>query len=213
MATFGSVLYFLSLYFQDVRGYDALQTGVGFLLPTAVVVAGSASAGRLVTRFGLRRHTRRGARRRRARRRRARLAMTPDGSYAALIPGWSRSASATASSSPRCSSPRRRASPTGEQGVAAGIASTGARVGAAVGLAVLVLVANAGTDGLAGEALRTATADGIRTAVLVVAAGIAVTALLAASLRPRSALRVARTPCPRRARRAARRGALIRREG
>jgi MFS family permease len=38
-ATFGSVLYFLTLYFQDVRGYDALETGVGFLLPTAVVVA------------------------------------------------------------------------------------------------------------------------------------------------------------------------------
>jgi hypothetical protein len=24
------VLYFLTLYFQDVRGYDALETGVGF---------------------------------------------------------------------------------------------------------------------------------------------------------------------------------------
>ena len=45
MATFGSVLYFLSIYFQDVRGYDALETGVGFLLPTAFVVAGSALAG------------------------------------------------------------------------------------------------------------------------------------------------------------------------
>ena len=30
-ATFGSVLYFLTLYFQDVHGYDALQTGVAFL--------------------------------------------------------------------------------------------------------------------------------------------------------------------------------------
>ena len=37
-ATFGSVLYFLTIYFQDVHGYDALQTGVGFLLPTTVVV-------------------------------------------------------------------------------------------------------------------------------------------------------------------------------
>src|SRR3954451_1143323 len=55
MATFGSALFFLSLYFQDVSGYDALQTGVGFLLPTAFVAAGSALAGRLVTRFGLRR--------------------------------------------------------------------------------------------------------------------------------------------------------------
>ena len=33
MATFGSVLYFLSLYFQDVRGYDALETGVGVPAP------------------------------------------------------------------------------------------------------------------------------------------------------------------------------------
>src|SRR5262249_52795687 len=37
MATFGSVLYFLSIYFQEILGYDALQTGVGFLIPTAVV--------------------------------------------------------------------------------------------------------------------------------------------------------------------------------
>ena len=33
MATFGSLLYFLSIYFQEVRGYDALETGIGFLLP------------------------------------------------------------------------------------------------------------------------------------------------------------------------------------
>jgi len=54
-ATFGSVLYFLSIYLQDVRGYDALRTGMAFLLPTAVVVTGSTVAGQLVTRFGLRR--------------------------------------------------------------------------------------------------------------------------------------------------------------
>jgi hypothetical protein len=40
-----------------------------------------------------------------------------------------------------------------EQGVASGVPSTSTSVGAAVGLAVLVL-ANAGTDALAGEALR-----------------------------------------------------------
>src|SRR5262245_33932974 len=55
MATFGSALYFLSIYFQDVRGYDALEAGVRFLVPTGVVVAGSALAGRAVTRFGIKR--------------------------------------------------------------------------------------------------------------------------------------------------------------
>ena len=86
-ATFGSVLYFLTLYFQDVRGYDALETGVGFLLPTAVVVAGSALAGRIATRFGLRRTLVAaltiGALGALA----LGLAMSPNGSYAALIPG------------------------------------------------------------------------------------------------------------------------------
>jgi MFS family permease len=55
MATFGSLLYFLSIYFQDVWGYDALAIGVGFLLPTAVVVTGSLLAGQVVTRGGTRR--------------------------------------------------------------------------------------------------------------------------------------------------------------
>jgi hypothetical protein len=69
-------------------------------------------------------------------------------------------------------------------------------IGAAVSLAVLVLVANAGADGLAGEALLSATADGLGTAVLVVAGGFALTALVALNLR--SALRARpEIPCPR----------------
>ena len=87
LATFGSVLYFLSIYFQDVRGYDALETGIAFLLPTAVVVAGSALAGRIATRFGLRRTLVTaltiGALGALA----LGLAMSPNGSYAALVPG------------------------------------------------------------------------------------------------------------------------------
>jgi hypothetical protein len=39
-----------------------------------------------------------------------------------------------------------------EQGVASSVASTSTSIGAAVGLALLVLVANAGTGGLHGEA-------------------------------------------------------------
>jgi MFS family permease len=87
MATFGSVLYFLSVCFQDVHGYDALETGVGFLLPTAFVVAGSALAGRLATRFGLRptlvAALAVGALGAVA----LGLAMSPDSSYTALVPG------------------------------------------------------------------------------------------------------------------------------
>ena len=70
-----------------------------------------------------------------------------------------------------------------EQGVASGIVSTASGVGAAVGLAVLVLVANAGTDRLASEELQAATAGGIRAAVFTIAAGIVVTLLVTLALR------------------------------
>jgi MFS family permease len=69
--------------------------------------------------------------------------------------------------------------PDRDQGIASGIASTGSGVGAAVGLAVLVLVATSGLDGLSGEQLRISTADGISTALFVVAGGIALMLLVA----------------------------------
>ena len=46
-------------------------------------------------------------------------------------------------------------------------------------LAILVLIANSGTEGLSGEQLRVAMADGIGTSVLVIAGGILATAVIA----------------------------------
>jgi hypothetical protein len=57
-------------------------------------------------------------------------------------------------------------------------------------------VSNSGTDGLAGEALRTAKADGLSEAVLVVAGGIAAIALVALNLRSDSRPADG-PPCPR----------------
>jgi EmrB/QacA subfamily drug resistance transporter len=195
-ATFGSVLYFLTLYLQDVHGYDALETGIGFLLPTAVVVTGSALAGQLVTRCGVRptlvAALAIGALGALA----LGLAMSPNGSYSALVPGLV----LLSIGDGVVFTTMFIAAGTGvadrEQGVASGIASTSTSVGAAVGLALLVLVANSGTDGLAGESLRIAKADGLSAAVLVVAAGIAAMALLALQLRPRPRA-PAEPPCPR----------------
>ena len=186
-ATFGSVLYFLTLYFQDVQDYDALETGVAFLLPTAVIVAGSALAGPIATRFGLRRTLFAalaiGALGALA----LGLAMSPTGSYADLIPGLV----LLSIGDGVVFTTMFIAAGTGvadrEQGIASGMASTSTSIGAAVGLAALVLVANADTGGLTGETLRTAVADGLSTAVLVVAAGIALIALVALNVRPASA--------------------------
>jgi EmrB/QacA subfamily drug resistance transporter len=196
-ATFGSVLYFLTLYFQDVRGYDALETGVGFLLPTAVVVASSALAGPLVTRFGLKPTLIAALALGAIGALTLGLAMSPNGSYAALVPGLIALSIGDGTVFTTMFIAAGTGVADGEQGVASGIASTGTSVGAAVGLALLVLVANRDTDGLAGETLRVATSDGLSTAVLVVAAGIAATAILALNLRPGPRAR-AKSQCPRR---------------
>jgi EmrB/QacA subfamily drug resistance transporter len=195
-ATFGSVLYFLTLYLQDVHDYDALETGLAFLLPTAVVVAGSAVAGPLATRFGVRRTLVAalvvgglGAAA-------VGLAMSPDGSYSALVPGLIALSIGDGVTFTAMFIAAATGVPDRDQGIASGLVSMSTSVGAAVGLALLVLVANSGTGGLGGEALRTATADGLSTAVLVIAAGIAATALVALNLRP-GPRTPAKLPCPR----------------
>src|SRR5262245_12017234 len=196
MATFGSLLYFLSIYFQDVRGYDALETGLGFVLPTVVVVAGSAFAGQLVTRFGVRRILVAALAIGAAGAAVLALSMSPDGSYAALVPGLV----AVSIGDGIVFTTMFIAAATGvtdrEQGVASGIVSTGSGIGAAIGLAILVLVANSGTEGLLGEGLRVATAEGIRTTTFVIAVGIVVTLLVALNLRiaPHAARAVPNTP-------------------
>ena len=195
-ATFGSVLYFLTLYLQNVHGYDALQTGVAFLLPTVVVVTGSTLAGSLVTRCGLK-STLVGALAVGALGALAlAVSMSPTGSYGALVPGLvllsvGDGVVFTAMFIAAGSGVADR-----QQGVASSVASTSTSIGAAVGLALLVLVATSGTDGLTGESLRIATADGLRTAVLVVAGGIAAIALVALNLRP-DPRSTAAPPCPR----------------
>jgi EmrB/QacA subfamily drug resistance transporter len=188
-ATFGSVLYFLTLYLQSVRGYDPLETGVGFLLPTLVVVVGSTFAGRVATRCGLRwtmvaalvvGALGAGA---------LGLAMSGNGSYAALIPGLILISIGDGVVFTTMFIAAGTGVDDSEQGVASGIASTGTSIGAAVGLALLVLVAASGTDGVA-------TAGGLGAAVHVIAVVIAATALVALNLRPGPA-RLVRSPCPR----------------
>jgi MFS family permease len=186
MATFGSILYFLTLYFQEVRGYDALQTGLGFLLPTAFVVAGSTVAGRMANRFGLRRTLLTALSIGAAGAAALGLAIAPDASYAALIPGLVALSIGDGVAFTLMFIAAGIGVADHEQGVSSGAASTAMQAGAAVGLALLVLVANAGTDGLEGEALRVETADGIAAAAFVVAAGIAAAIAVALAL-PRRA--------------------------
>ncbi len=178
MATFGTLLYFLTVYFQTVHGYDALDTGVAFLIPMACGFAGSMAGGRLATRFGVRATLVTSFVLGAAGTAVMGLAMGPHASYLALLPGLivlslcqgviftTMFAAASTGVDPY------------DQGIASGIVSTGQQVGSAVGLAVLVAIANSGTKGLSGAALRTATDHGLRTAVLVATAGMGLLVLV-----------------------------------
>ncbi|GIH67979.1 MFS transporter [Sphaerimonospora thailandensis] len=183
MATFGTLLYFLTVYFQNVQGYSAMATGIAFLAPMTAGFVGSMLGGRLATRFGTRRTmvvayvvgaistAAVGA------------VMSTDGTYGEILPGFI----VLSVCQGVIFSTMFAAAATGvvaeEQGIASGVVSTGQQFGSALGLAVLVAVANSGTSGLTGEALRSATADGLRTAVLVASAGILALILVALNFR------------------------------
>ena len=185
MATFGSLLYFVSIYLQSVLQYDALQTGLGFVAPTSVVVAASALAGAVSTRIGLRATClaalavgAAGA---------ALLAgnLTATAGYLGLLPGLLLVSIGDGTMFTAIFIAAATGVAPRQQGVASAIVSTGSGIGAAVGLALLVLLADPGPGNLDEAALRIVTADGIRAAVYAIAVAIAVTLLIVLAGYPR----------------------------
>ncbi|MDR6290519.1 EmrB/QacA subfamily drug resistance transporter [Inquilinus ginsengisoli] len=190
MGSFGALPYFLTVLFQTVNGYSALETGLAFLVPSLAIAAGTQLGERLATRLGTRRTLLLGWGLGIAGTVAIGLAASPGAGYLALVPGlvvsgigqgitwtgmWIAAASGVAPE---------------EQGVASGMASTALNIGNAIGLAVLIAIANAGTGGQEGELLRAAMADGARTAFLLAAAGIGLGGVVALAL-PRRARRPA----------------------
>ena len=138
MATFGALLYFLSIYFQDVLHYDALQTGLTFLLPTTVVVIASALAGRVVTKIGLRLTMilalSAGALGALA----VGFAISPNASFLGFLPGLIAVSVGDGVTFTAMFIAASTGVPDRQQGVASGIVSTASGIGAVLGLAVLV---------------------------------------------------------------------------
>jgi predicted MFS family arabinose efflux permease len=176
-ATLGSLLYFETLYFQDVHGYNALQTGLAYLVPTVAIFVGANLGGRVATRFGL--HVTLATSLAVAAVGVAwlGLAISTSASYAAIVPallilGLGQGSAFTT---------MYAAASTGvapeHQGIGSGAASTGQQVGNAIGLALLVAIAN-----------QSDAFTGLRTAILITAAGVALTALTALTGRRTPAL-------------------------
>ncbi|MFJ6671256.1 MFS transporter [Actinosynnema sp. NPDC091369] len=184
-ATYSTVPYFLTVFFQTVHGYDALQTGLAFLVPALLIAVGTQISGRMAGKVDMRVILV--------------LGMSigilgtaaiaygmsdAGGSYLAVLPGfalygigqgitwtgmWIAAASGVAG---------------GEQGIASAMTSTAMQVGTAVGLAVLVAIANPGAIGF--------TTHTLQSAVYVAAIGIVLGILVSFALRkPRTADRTA----------------------
>jgi MFS family permease len=183
MATFGALLYFLSIFFQDVLRYDALQTGMAFLLPTFVVVIASSFTGRVVTAFGLRRTMVVALSIGAAGAVMLGYTISPDTSLLALAPGLIAVSAGDGAMFTAMFIAAATGVPDRQQGVASAIVSTGSGIGAAVGLALLVLVANAGTQGLEGAALRQGVSTGISLVSYVASGGILATLIIVLAFR------------------------------
>ncbi|MGA5759500.1 MFS transporter [Nonomuraea bangladeshensis] len=174
-----SVPYFLTLYFQDVLGLSALETGLAFLGPTLSITAGNFLSERLNHRFGTRSTLVAGIVLNAVGAALLAPGMHENGSVLTVLAGVVVIGLGMGITYEAMWIAAGTGVPADEQGLASGVASTALQVGTAAGLAVLVAVANRDIAGLAGEVLRAASAEGMRVAVYVLGA-VMLTAVLAA---------------------------------
>ncbi len=186
MATFGTLPYFLTLLLQEVHGYNALRTGLAFLVPSVAIATGTQVGERMTNAVGARLTLLAGFAFGAVGTAVLALGFDSARSFSVLLPGLILSGIAqgvvwTAMWIAAASGVAAR-----EQGVASGMASTTLNIGNAVGLAVLVAVATADIADQQGDRLRADLADGAFTAVLLAAAGMVIGLLLVAFALPRT---------------------------
>jgi EmrB/QacA subfamily drug resistance transporter len=176
-----SMFFFISLYLQQVLGYDALKAGLAYLPLALSIVVSAGAASALVTRLGFKPVLMGGL---------ALVAVglawfsqvSPDGSFLPDVLGPSIIVGAGLGFS---FVPVTIAAVVGTQpeeaGLASGLINTAQQVGGALGLAVLASVASSVTAGSGSGDPLTALTDGFSTAFLA-AAGIAALAFVLAAL-------------------------------
>jgi MFS family permease len=176
--------FFLSLYVQQVLGFGAIETGLGFLPMTLTVAFASSLAPRLAARFGTRWTLTAGM-----------LSATlglllltgihPGGSYFAdVLPGGMLAAAGLGLSLVPATIVAVQGVPAAEAGLASGLLNTSRLLGGALGLAVLTTIATSHTHAelSAGVIPLQALTDGYGLALLVGAAICALGGLAAAVL-------------------------------
>ena len=178
------VMWFLvSLYLQEVLGYDAIETGLAFLPMTVAVAIAAARAPSVVARLGTRWTITLGM-----------LtaavglglltAIHPHASYTAVLPGGILAAAGLGLALVPSTIVAVQGVPAAAAGVASGLLNTSRLLGGALGLALLTTIADSRTHGAlrAGARPLQALTDGYGTALLVAAIVVALGALAAAAL-------------------------------
>jgi EmrB/QacA subfamily drug resistance transporter len=186
-AIFG-MWYFVSLFLQKVQGDDALLAGLSFLPLTLLFFLGSASAPRLVARFGVRRTLVLGMS----------LAtagflvlatVDPSSAYeAAILPGGMLTTVGAGMSLVPATIAAVNGVPPEQNGLASGVVNTSRLIAGTFGLAVLSTLATSRTNSLlaGGTAQLDALTDGYRLAFLIGAGICALGAIAATTLLRRS---------------------------
>src|SRR4029079_2760810 len=180
MALF-SMFFFISLYMQQVLGYDALQAGVAYLPLAVGIIISAGLASNLTTKLGVKPVLVLG------------LLLTavglfwfaqisPDGTYLGdiLFPALVSAFGLGFAFVPMTIAAVAGVEPH-EAGLASGMINTSQQIGGALGLAVLASIGNSRSDSVleAGSALPNAMTEGFQLA-LTVGAGMAVVGALAA---------------------------------
>ena len=180
MALF-SMFFFISLYMQQVLGYDALQAGVAYLPLAVGIIISAGLASNLTTKLGVKPVLVLG------------LLLTavglfwfaqisPEGTYVGdiLFPALVSAFGLGFAFVPMTIAAVAGVEPH-EAGLASGMINTSQQVGGALGLAILAAVANSRTDSVveAGSSLPVALTEGFQTALMVGSAFAVLGAVLA----------------------------------
>ncbi len=184
-ASFFPVWYFLTLYVQEVLGYDAIQAGLSFLPMTGSIFIASTLAPRLVGRFGPRTVISGGMAI-------ATLGISllagvaPGGSYlSSVFPGALLSATGMGLSLVPATIVAMQSLPAEQSGIGSGLLNTARLMGGAIGLAVLSTIADSRTHAEAGTGFAHALTSGFDVA-FVVGAGISLAGAVLAAARLRN---------------------------
>jgi MFS family permease len=196
-SAFFPVWYFLTLYVQQVLGYDAIEAGLSFLPMTLTIFAASSTAPRLVARFGPRRVIS-AAMATAAAGMVVLTGVSPDSSWAAtvLVGGVLTSLGMGFTLVPATIVAMQGVEGR-QSGLASGLLNTSRLMGGALGLALLSTIAASHTRGAIDVSAAKALTDGFDLAFSVGAAVCVAAAFAAAvTLRPRALAAVTTLPAP-----------------